>query len=143
MVTSENGVMWISRPQEKTVLMDWQPSWLQFQDLICSEKISEWCEVPLNFSLVNILLVCITTFVYNDKIYIPATKAYENAERIYTLGDSSERKLDSYGAVTLKKTRKNRWNKNGEISFTKQYYSGRKNHCKGRERWRWPNYSFG
>ena len=50
--------------------MDWQPTRLQFQDLICYEKISEWCEVPLNFSLVNILLVCITTFVYNDQIYI-------------------------------------------------------------------------
>ncbi len=50
----------------------------------------------------------ITVSRTNDKVYIPATKAYENAERIYTLGDSSERKLDSYGAVTLKKTRKNR-----------------------------------
>ena len=69
-ITSENGVMWISRPQEKTVLMDWQPTRLRLQDLICYEEISEWCEVPLNFSLVNILLVCITTFVYNDHIYI-------------------------------------------------------------------------
>jgi len=44
----------------------------------------------------------------NDKIFIPASKTYEYSERIYTLGDSSERKLDSYGGVTLKKTKKNR-----------------------------------
>lgn len=80
MVTSENGVMWIGRPQEKTVLTDWQPTRLRFQDLICHEKISEWHEVPLNFSLVNILLVCITTFVYNDQICIVIKQSMEMFE---------------------------------------------------------------
>ncbi len=42
----------------------------------------------------------------DNNIIIPASKSFENPERIYILGNSSERKLDSYGGITLKKTRR-------------------------------------
>lgn len=79
MVTSENGVMWIGRPQEKTVLTDWQPTRAPVPGPHCHEKISEWYEVP-ELSLVNILLVCITTFVYNDQICIVIKQSMEMFE---------------------------------------------------------------
>ena len=42
----------------------------------------------------------------NENIFIPAPKSYESPDRIYTLGNSSQRKLDSYGGITLKKTKR-------------------------------------
>lgn len=43
----------------------------------------------------------------NEPILIHTPKTYEEVDKIYTLGNSSPKKLDSYGGITLKKTRKN------------------------------------